>query len=134
MHDYNKHLVMSGGFLWCDGLVPDNTIHLSHIYWRPYITFGVQFPIQTAIWTAVYQNLKKAQRWWGMVARVLAKTGATVQYRGVIYKALDQSVLMYGSESWAVTWAKLTVLEGFHHGAARRITSMTVTCGVGGEW
>ena len=41
-------------------------------------------------WPTVYQNLKKAQRRWGMIARVLAKTGATVQARGMIYKAMDQ--------------------------------------------
>ena len=37
-------------------------------------------------WPAVYQNLKKEQRWWGMIVRVLEKPGATVRARGMMYK------------------------------------------------
>ena len=33
-------------------------------------------------WAAVYQNLRKDQRLWGMVARVLESTGATMRARG----------------------------------------------------
>ena len=54
--------------------------------------------------------------------------------RGMIYKAVDQAVLLYVSESWVVTGAMLKLLEGFHHRAARRITGMTETRGAGGEW
>ena len=53
---------------------------------------------------------------------------------GVMYKAVAQLVLLYGSESWAVTGEMLKVLEGFQHREARRITGMTSTRGVGGEW
>ena len=66
-----------------------------------------------------------------MIARVLAKTGAMVRDRGMIYKAVAQSVLMYGSLSWVVTGEMLKVLEGFHHQVARRITGMTATYGAG---
>ena len=69
-----------------------------------------------------------------MIARVLSKTKATVWSRGMMYKAVDQSVLLYGSESWVVMGEMLNFLEGFHHQAARRITKMTETRGVGGEW
>ena len=41
----------------------------------------------------MYHNLKKARRGWAMFTRVLAKTGATVQYHGMMYKAVYQSVL-----------------------------------------
>ena len=43
------------------------------------------------------------QRRWGIIARVLAKMVATVRSRGVMYKAMAQSVIFYGSEIWVVT-------------------------------
>ena len=49
-------------------------------------------------YVAVYQNLRKAQMRWGMIVRVLAKTGATVRARGVMYKAVFQSVIQYRRE------------------------------------
>ena len=54
--------------------------------------------------------------------------------RGMIYKAVDQAVLLYVSESWVVTGAMLKLLEGFHQWAARRITWTTETREAGGEW
>ena len=69
-----------------------------------------------------------------MIARVPAKTGATVRARGTMYKAVAQSVLLYGSESWVVMGEMLKVLEGFHHQAARRIMGTTETHVAGGEW
>ena len=54
-------------------------------------------------WAAVYQNLRKGQMRWGMVERVLERTGATVRSQGVIYKAVAHSVILYGDESWVVT-------------------------------
>ena len=72
--------------------------------------------------------------WWGMIARVLEKTGSKVRSHGMMYKALAQSVLLYVSESWVATGVMLKVLEGFHYRVARRIMGMTATCGAGGEW
>ena len=43
-------------------------------------------------------------------------------------------VLLYGSERWVVTGEMLNVLEEFYHQGERRITGMTATRGVGGEW
>ena len=67
-----------------------------------------------------------------MLARVLERTGATMQARGAMYKAVAQSVLLYGRKSWVVTGEMLNVLEGFHHQAARWITGMTSKRGAGG--
>ena len=50
-----------------------------------------------------------------MVAKVLGKTGAPIKARDIMYKAVFQTVLLYGSESWLVTDAMLTMLEGFCH-------------------
>ena len=48
-------------------------------------------------WAAVYLNLRKAWKWWGMVERVLERTGETERSQGDIYKAVVKSVLLYGS-------------------------------------
>ena len=41
-------------------------------------------------WAAVYHNLQKYRRRWGMVEGVLERTGATVRSRGEIYKDVVQ--------------------------------------------
>ena len=56
------------------------------------------------------QNLREAQRRWGVIVRVLEKVGATVQAFGMMYKAVAQSVLLYISESWVVTGHMLKLL------------------------
>ena len=66
-------------------------------------------------WAAFYSNLRKAHRIWGMVEKVMGKTGATIKPRLMVYKAVVWAVLMYGSEIWLLTDAMMTVLEGFHH-------------------
>ena len=78
-------------------------------------------------WARVYQNPWKAQRQWGVIVRVIAHTGTTVRPRGMLYKAVAKSALLYGSEIWVVTGEILKVLEGFYHWAKRRITGMTAT-------
>ena len=45
-----------------------------------------------------------------MVVRVLAKTGAMVRSQGVMYKAVDQPVILYGSEIWVVLVGTLKIL------------------------
>ena len=42
----------------------------------------------------VYYNSEKLRRRWGMIIWGLEKMGATVQARGMMYKAVDQSVLL----------------------------------------
>ena len=56
-----------------------------------------------------------------MVSRVMEKAGTTVQARAMIYKAVVQTVLLYGSKSWMITGAMMKVLEAFHHHIARRL-------------
>ena len=82
----------------------------------------------------MYKNMNNVRMRWGMIAGVLANTVETVQTYGIMYKAVAQSVILYGSESWVVTGVMLKVLEGFRHQEARRIMGMTATCGAGREW
>jgi hypothetical protein len=44
---------------------------------------------------------------------------------GVFYKAVIQSVLLYGSETWVITKQKYQLLNTFHVTAARRISRLT---------
>ena len=94
----------------------------------PYLGFTVAF--NNSNWAAVYQNIRKARNWWDMVEKLLKSTGATVRVQVIIYKALVQTVLLYGKESWVVTGAMLKLLEGFHHWVARRILRNVDWCTV----
>ena len=69
-----------------------------------------------------------------MISKVLTKTEETVWDIGILYKAVAQMVLLYGSESWVVTGAMLKVLEGFHHRTSRRIAGMTAWNAEDREW
>ena len=66
-------------------------------------------------WFDLYHNLWKARIRWAMVGGVVSKTGETVWAKGVLYKAVVQSVLLYGSEIWVVKGYIIKVLEGFPH-------------------
>ena len=57
----------------------------------------------------MYQNLRKAQRQWGMITRVLEKTRETVQDHGMMYKVVAKSVILYISEIWVVTGCTMLV-------------------------
>ena len=56
---------------------------------------------------------------------MLTKRGATVPARGMLYKAVAQTVLIYGIDSWVATRAMLKLFEGFHHRATQKIAGMT---------
>lgn len=73
-------------------------------------------------WPAVYKNLSKARKRWGMVSRILRRDGLRPKAAGMFYKAVVQAVLLYGAETWAVSPAMLKALEGFHHRVARQLT------------
>ena len=57
-----------------------------------------------------------------------------MQARGMIYKVVAYTVLLYGSEMWVATGAMLKVLEGLHHGADHWIKGMTTQGAEDGEW
>ena len=50
-----------------------------------------------------------------MVTNVLKKAGATVWTQAMMYRAVVQAVLLYGSDIWVVMGAMLKVIEGFNH-------------------
>ena len=44
-----------------------------------------------------------------MLVKVMAKTGAIERARDMMYKAVVQSVMLYGSDIWVMTGAVLKV-------------------------
>ena len=46
----------------------------------------------------------------GVVEKVLDKTVDLIKSRAVMYKAVVQAVILYGSEIWVVTYAMMTVM------------------------
>ena len=58
-----------------------------------------------------------------MVEKELTKAGVALWERARMYKAVAQTVFLYGDESWTVMGTMLTVIEDFHYWVARK------TCG-----
>lgn len=73
-------------------------------------------------WAAVRNNLTKARQRWAQVSRVLTREGASPRVSAMFYVAICQSVLLFGSETWALTKSMLSTLEGFHRRIARSVT------------
>ena len=67
----------------------------------PYLGFTVAY--NDIYWKSLYQNLWKARRRWEMLGKVVTNMGETVRERGMMYKELVQSVLLYGIKSWVAT-------------------------------
>ena len=84
--------------------------------------FGRPISATDSDWPVLHWNLKKAVASWARLSLALVREGAVPIVTGKFYKAVIQSVLLYGSETWTVTPAMLRTLEGFHHRVVRRIT------------
>ena len=85
-------------------------------------------------WPAVHRNISRARQRWARVNRVLARTGGDPGISGKFYKAVVQSVLLYGCETWDLTRAQLGALERFHNRAARRLSGRTPRRSRRGAW
>ena len=86
-------------------------------------------------WPTLNHNLKRAKQKWARISRVLSRDGASNRAAGMFYKAVVQTVLLYGCESWDVTDGMMAVvLRGFHHSVARRITGKVGRLQPNGTW
>ena len=65
---------------------------------------------------------------------MIRKTGVTLNSQAMVYKAVVQVVILYGSEIWVVTDTIMVVLEGFRHSIPIRIVGMMAQMGAGREW
>jgi hypothetical protein len=67
---------------------------------------------------AVRQQIKKARGIWARVGQVLMADNTLPKVSAKFYKAVVQSVFLYGSETWNLTTITLAWLEGFRIRAA----------------
>ena len=73
---------------------------------------------------AVRANLKKARKCWKMFSRLLRGENMDPRVCGMFYKAVVQSVLLFGSETWVLTPSAMRCLEGFHIRSAYRMAKV----------
>ena len=71
---------------------------------------------------AVVGNLGNARKSWGRLSRILSWEGADPKVSGNFYKAVAQSVLLFGAETWVLTQSMDKALDSFHYRVAMRIT------------
>jgi hypothetical protein len=67
---------------------------------------------------AVWSQLCKARGTWARIGQVLRWENAPPRVSAKFYKAIVQSVLLYGSETWVLSPAAMARLKGFHIRAA----------------
>ena len=67
------------------------------------------------------------------MAKVLENTRELIKSQKMTYKAVVQTVLLYGRKVWVVTDEIMTMIEGFHYSITRQIAGMTAKKGDGGE-
>ena len=60
----------------------------------------------------------------GGISKVLRAKNASPPMSGMFYRATVQFVLLYGSETWTVAPADLTMMKGFRVHATRRMAGM----------
>ena len=61
-------------------------------------------------WMSLCVNLRKSQRQWEVVVKVMKKKGETVLSHAMMYNAVVQTMILYMSESWVVAEAMLKML------------------------
>ena len=71
---------------------------------------------------------------WRRLTRIFIKEGTAPQVFGFFFKAVVQSVLIFGAEIWVVTPHIGWVLEGFQDQVAQRLTGRLPWRWYGGKW
>jgi Reverse transcriptase (RNA-dependent DNA polymerase) len=83
---------------------------------------------------AVMYNLNKAKQQWGRLSRVLASVKGKPKTMAKFYMAIIQAVLLFGSETWALTKEMEGRLDAFHHRCARHLTQRHIRQKPDGTW
>ena len=73
-------------------------------------------------WFAVVGNLGQARESWGRLLWILIREGADPKVSGHFYKAVLQTVLLLGAETWVLTPRMEQALDSFQHRIAQRLT------------
>ena len=53
-------------------------------------------------WTESRCNIKRLQKVWGLLGKILRKEGADTQVSEIFYMVMVHAVLFFGSESWVM--------------------------------
>ena len=69
----------------------------------------------------IEENLSKARKRWGSIAKILKREGANAECMGRFYLTIVQAVLLYGSDSWTIREADMKKLRAFHLRAIRHM-------------
>ena len=85
-------------------------------------------------WPAVIQNLKKARAVWRQMPRILIREGARPRVYGFFFKAVVQSVLLFGAETWVFTPHTVRVLGVFQDQVACQMTGWLPRRSSDGIW
>jgi hypothetical protein len=89
---------------------------------RAFLYLGHKLSSSDDDWLDIIKSLVKARQRWDRISRVLTREGATPRVSAMFYKAVIQTVLLYGSETWVLTARIISKLEGFHRQIARPLT------------
>jgi hypothetical protein len=73
---------------------------------------------------AVGLNLRKGRQRWARVSTVLRAEGLPPKAGAMFYKAIVQSVLLYGVETWVLTASMRKTLAGFHHRVGQSLSGL----------
>ena len=73
-------------------------------------------------WLAVVRNPGKSRRSWGRLSRGLGREGADPKVLRAVYIAVNQAVLIFGSETWVLTSQMEKALDSFQSRFERNIT------------
>ena len=82
----------------------------------------------------ILANIKKARGLWGNISNILKREGANAVTMSKFYRAIVQSVLLYGADSWIVKQSDLKKLRSFHHRAMRYMTGIHIKQKENDEW
>ena len=76
-------------------------------------------------WPAVLKKFGKDRRVWNRLGKLLRQEGAEPRVSAIFYRAVVQSVLLFGEETWVWSEAMSRKIEGVHMGLLQRIMMQT---------
>ena len=83
---------------------------------------------------ALQRQLARARTKWGRIASVLRSQGVKPRAMGYFYKAIVQTILLYGLETWVLSDFQLKQLRSFHSRVARYLTGRHIRQNEDGTW
>jgi hypothetical protein len=72
---------------------------------------------------AINQNLREANKTWGLIRNLLKREGSDIKTSSTFYKTIVQSTLLYGAETWDTPADTLHPIEHSHNYVAWHLTN-----------